>query len=47
MQLPGMHALGRMGEVEEVANTFVWLASDHASFLTGSYTPVDGGYLAR
>lgn len=46
-QLPGMHALGRMGEVEEVANTFVWLSSDHASFLTGSYIPVDGGYLAR
>ena len=45
--LPGMHALGRMGEVEEVANAFVFLSSDKASFLTGSYIPVDGGYLAR
>ena len=46
-ELPGMHALGRMGEPEEVAETFVWLSSDRASFLTGSYIPVDGGYLAR
>lgn len=46
-QLPGMHALGRMGEVQEVADTFAWLSSDRASFLTGSYIPVDGGYLAR
>ena len=45
--LPGMHALGRMGEPEEVADTFVFLSSDKASFLTGSYIPVDGGYLAR
>lgn len=46
-QLPGMHALGRMGEPREVADAFVWLSSDRASFLTGSYIPVDGGYLAR
>ncbi len=46
-QLPGMHALGRMGEPHEVADAFVWLSSDKASFLTGSYIPVDGGYLAR
>ena len=46
-ELPGMHALGRMGEPHEVAAAFVWLSSDQASFLTGSYIPVDGGYLAR
>jgi NAD(P)-dependent dehydrogenase (short-subunit alcohol dehydrogenase family) len=46
-QLPGMHALGRMGEPREVGDTFAWLSSDRASFLTGSYIPVDGGYLAR
>lgn len=46
-QLPGMHALGRMGEPHEVGDTFAWLSSDQASFLTGSYIPVDGGYLAR
>ncbi|NLF03703.1 MAG: SDR family oxidoreductase [Actinomycetales bacterium] len=47
VQLPGMHALGRMGEPREVGDTFAWLSSDQASFLTGSYIPVDGGYLAR
>jgi NAD(P)-dependent dehydrogenase (short-subunit alcohol dehydrogenase family) len=47
VQLPGMHALGRMGEPREVADAFVWLGSEQASFLTGSYIPVDGGYLAR
>ena len=46
-QLPGMHAVGRMGEPHEVGDTFAWLSSDQASFLTGSYIPVDGGYLAR
>lgn len=46
-ELPGMHALARMGEVAEVADAFVWLSSDRASFMTGSYIPVDGGYLAR
>ncbi|MFS8480046.1 MAG: SDR family NAD(P)-dependent oxidoreductase [Micromonosporaceae bacterium] len=45
--LPGMHALGRMGEPREVGDTVAWLCSDQASFLTGSYIPVDGGYLAR
>ncbi len=45
--LPGMHALGRMGEPREVGDTVAWLSSDQASFLTGSYIPVDGGYLAR
>ena len=46
-QLPGMHAVGRMGEPREVGDTFAWLSSDQASFITGSYIPVDGGYLAR
>src|SRR5690625_1023645 len=36
-QLPGMHAVGRMGEPHEVGDTFAWLSSDQASFLTGSY----------
>lgn len=45
--LPGLHALARMGRPEEVASAIAWLASPAASFLTGSYIPVDGGYLAR
>jgi NAD(P)-dependent dehydrogenase (short-subunit alcohol dehydrogenase family) len=41
------HALGRLGRPEEVAEMVAWLASDRASFATGGYYPVDGGYLAR
>lgn len=40
------HAMKRLGKSEEVAKAFIWLASDDASFLTGDYIPVDGGYLA-
>lgn len=41
------HPIGRLGLPEEVAELVVWLASDRASFVTGGYYPVDGGYLAR
>lgn len=46
-QLVAMHPIGRLGESEEVAELIYWLSSDKASFVTGSYHPVDGGYLAR
>lgn len=42
-----MHPIGRLGEPREVAELVVWLSSDKASFITGSYYAVDGGYLAR
>jgi NAD(P)-dependent dehydrogenase (short-subunit alcohol dehydrogenase family) len=42
-----MHPIGRLGRPEEVAELLVWLCSDKASFVTGSYYAVDGGYLAR
>lgn len=45
--LVGAHPIGRLGEPEEVAELVVWLSSDKASFVTGSYYAVDGGYLAR
>jgi NAD(P)-dependent dehydrogenase (short-subunit alcohol dehydrogenase family) len=45
--LAGQHALQRLGEAEEVAELVAWLASDGASFATGTYYPIDGGYLAR
>lgn len=43
----GMHAVGRLGMSDEVAQLVVWLSSDQASFVTGAYYPVDGGYLAQ
>ena len=45
--LVGLHPIGRLGTAEEVAQLIVWLASDEASFVIGSYHPVDGGYLAQ
>jgi len=45
--LATQHALGRIGQPEEVAELVAWLASDGSSFATGTYYPIDGGYLAR
>ena len=42
----GGHALGRIGEPEEVANMAMFLLSDLSSFVTGAAIPVDGGYSA-
>ena len=42
-----LHALGRLGKAQEVAELVSWLSSPSASFVTGSFHPVDGGYLAR
>jgi len=45
--LEAKHALGRLGKADEVAALVAWLASDDASFATGTYYAIDGGYLAQ
>ena len=44
--LAGMRSrtpLGRLGEPVEIANTFLWLSSDEASYVHGATISVDGG----
>ncbi|CAN5787175.1 SDR family NAD(P)-dependent oxidoreductase [soil metagenome] len=45
--LSGMHPIQRLGQSEEVANLVAFLCSDDASFCTGGYYLVDGGYTAQ
>lgn len=41
-----LHAMGRIGEPDEIGRVAVFLASDDASFMTGSALIVDGGFSA-
>jgi NAD(P)-dependent dehydrogenase (short-subunit alcohol dehydrogenase family) len=45
--LTAAHPIGRLGQPEEIAELVIWLSSDKASFVTGSYYAADGGYLAQ
>lgn len=39
----GRTPIGRIGQPEDIANAYAWLASDQASFITGTVLSVDGG----
>ena len=45
--IAALHPVQRLGTSEEVAALIVFLASNAASFITGSYHLVDGGYTAQ
>lgn len=42
-----LHPIGRLCRAGKVAELVIRLSSEKASFVTGAYYPVDGGYLAR
>ena len=44
--IAALHPIGRMGEPKEVSAAVLFLASDDASFITGTTLLVDGGYTA-
>jgi NAD(P)-dependent dehydrogenase (short-subunit alcohol dehydrogenase family) len=45
--LAALHPIGRLGTSQEVANLVLFLLSDQASFISGSYHLVDGGYTGQ
>jgi len=46
-QIIDLHPMKRLGRSEEIANSFIFLASDDSSFITGTSLEVDGGYLVN
>jgi NAD(P)-dependent dehydrogenase (short-subunit alcohol dehydrogenase family) len=42
-----LHPMKRLGNSDEIANGFIFLASDESSFVTGTVLEMDGGYLAQ
>ena len=46
-ELSTLHPIGRIGQVDEVANAVLWLCSEKSSFVTGTDLCVDGGFTAQ
>lgn len=44
--LKSVTPMRRFGEPSEVAKLIVFLCSEDASYITGAYYPIDGGWLA-
>lgn len=42
-----MHPFRGLGRPEDIANAYVFLASDEAGWISGVNLPVDGGFTAR
>ena len=42
-----IHPIGRMGQPEDIGRAVRFMASDEASFMTGSWVNVDGGLMAK
>jgi len=45
-QILALHPIGRFGTSSEIAEAFLWMCSDRASFMTGQSLVLDGGFLA-
>jgi NAD(P)-dependent dehydrogenase (short-subunit alcohol dehydrogenase family) len=45
-RITAMHPLGRLGTTEDVARAVLFIASDHAAWITGTTLVVDGGLTA-
>ena len=45
--LRGGHPIGRVATAEEIADFYLYMASDRATFFTGATVMIDGGYTAR